>query len=304
MKTLRYVGWFLLCVLLAGPPMTMAQPGGSPRDSQEKLESLLNELQDKIDDADKRMIAHPRFLGELRDLVDRYRAELKEVFLYDDFADRDYTRNPKWVVKAGQFKITPAGRLWNRVPVERPSPVSSSPGEEVFGLIFKEMARDTQKKGRTTNSATTTNESIIQTWGRIGASFEIDLSFVSKSAWGAMEVALLGGEPPAPRYRLIYQAAASKDRPIEIVRQRGQRQYTIESAARYPVLDDGKLHRLQWLRDAQGVMQVLVDGREVLSTVELFYRDEFAGLRLVNRGGIYEWGPILVQQTQEVNMLK
>ena len=51
-------------------------------------------------------------------------------------------------------------------------------------------------------------------------------------------------------------------------------------------------------------MQVLVDGREVLSTVELFYRDEFAGLRLVNRGGIYEWGPILVQQTQEVNMIK
>ena len=45
-------------------------------------------------------------------------------------------------------------------------------------------------------------------------------------------------------------------------------------------------------RDVQGQMRVLVDGEEVLSTVELFYRDEFTGLALVNRGGLYEWGPI------------
>ena len=98
------------------------------------MESLLKDLEDKIDDADKRMNAHPIFLDELRALVDRYRAELREVFLYDDFADRDYTRNPKWVVKAGQFKITPARRLWNRVDVERSSPTSSSSGEDVLGI--------------------------------------------------------------------------------------------------------------------------------------------------------------------------
>ncbi len=43
-------------------------------------------------------------------------------------------------------------------------------------------------------------------------------------------------------------------------------------------------------------MRVLVDGEEVLSTVEVFYKDAFAGLQLVNRGGIYEWGPIRIME--------
>jgi hypothetical protein len=39
-------------------------------------------------------------------------------------------------------------------------------------------------------------------------------------------------------------------------------------------------------------MKVLVDGKEVLSTVEIFYTKGFSGISLVNKGGIYEWGPI------------
>ena len=43
-------------------------------------------------------------------------------------------------------------------------------------------------------------------------------------------------------------------------------------------------------------MKVLVDGQEIITTVEIFYQDEFGGLGLVNRGGTYEWGPIKVLQ--------
>ena len=43
-------------------------------------------------------------------------------------------------------------------------------------------------------------------------------------------------------------------------------------------------------------MKVLVDGKEVLSTVEIFYRSDFTGLALVNRGGVYEWGPLQVYE--------
>jgi hypothetical protein len=32
--------------------------------------------------------------------------------------------------------------------------------------------------------------------------------------------------------------------------------------------------------------------------VEIYYRDNFSGLTLANRGGSYEWGPITVFQAQ------
>lgn len=113
-----------------------------------------------------------------------------------------------------------------------------------------------------------------------------------------MEIVLLGGSPIAPRYRLIYKAAPSSKRPIIIVRVRDSGSYTIESATQYPVLDDGSLHKIQWIRDDEGHMRVLVDEKEVLSTVELFYRDDFKGLVLINRNGTYEWGPIKILKTQ------
>jgi hypothetical protein len=50
---------------------------------------------------------------------------------------------------------------------------------------------------------------------------------------------------------------------------------------------------------SEGRMHVIVDGKEVLSTHEIFYRDTFRGLALVNGGGLYEWGPIGVFQALE-----
>ena len=280
-------------------PSTKAQPGALPDPNREALESLLVELRDKINDADKRMVAHPRFLEELRSLIKHYKTRLREVFLYEDFADGDYTQAQLWVVKAGQFKVTPTPRLRSRVHAYRPSPKSSSQEKNApIGFILREIIRPgKQKKEFDVRPVPVQEEAVLQTLTRIGPFFELDMVFVSESTWGAMEVVLLGGSPPVPLYRLIYQAAPSKKRPIEIVRERDSRRYTIESASQYPVLDDGRPHRLQWLRNEQGHMSVLIDGQKVLSTVELFYRDDFSGLSLVNRGGIYEWGPIRILQT-------
>jgi hypothetical protein len=112
-----------------------------------------------------------------------------------------------------------------------------------------------------------------------------------------MEIALLGGDPASPRYRMIYHAAASPERPIELIRERHSRSYLLDAATRYPSLDDGVEHRIRWMRDSDGNMRIFVDGQRVLQTVELFYREGFTGLALINRGGAYSWGPIRVFQS-------
>ncbi len=279
----------------------MARANVSEDPNRETLKSLLHELQSAIHDADKRMVAHPRFIEELQSLVDRYKARLREVFFFEDFTDGDYTKNPEWIIESGRFRVTPGHALWCRVEAESPTQeASSGEDEEPLSIILKEIVRSREKRKRDKKTVPGKKKASIRTLVRIGPAFEVDISFTSESEWGSMEVVLLGGSPAVPRYRLTYKAAPSRKRPIEIVRDRGSRRYIIESATQYPALDDGTPHRMQWIRDAEGKMRVIVDGVEVLSTVELFYRDDFSGLKLINRGGSYEWETIKVLQAPAV----
>lgn len=298
MKYLAIITYAFLIFLFSFsfPASVLSQNPEDP--NKAALESMLNELQQTIDDADKRMVAHPRFLDELREMVKRYRAKLRKIYLFEDFADGDFIQDPKWSVISGKFRIKPESRLWSQVFVDSSFQGSASPSEETnpFAIILGEIARSQEKKRAKKQGASTNESAVIQTLVPIGPSFEVDLTFTSDSSRGAMQIVLLGGTPAKAYYRLIYQASPSPDRPIKIIRQRGSQQFIIETATKYPSLDDGAPHQLQWIRDRSGNMRVLIDGSEVLNTVELYYREEFSGLALVNSGGTYEWGPIQVLQ--------
>ena len=264
------------------------------------LNSLLTELEQRIAKADERMVAHPKFLDELRAMVKQYRAKLRVVFFSDDFSDGDYRYNPAWVVDSGSFQVNASHRLSSEVVLERPAaPQASKEKSSPFPGIIKDILSSPKEESKTETSASMGKEARIHTLAQIGPAFEVDLALVSKSSSGSMEIVLMGGNPQIPQYRMVYYPAPSAERPIEIIRERDGRSYKIESASQYPSLDDGFPHRIQWSRDSQDRLRVVVDGKEVLSTYEGFYRNPFAGLALVNKGGTYEWGPILVLQAQE-----
>jgi hypothetical protein len=263
--------------------------------NRKALRELLKELDLKIKDADKRMVAHPNFLKELQTLVEKYQSQLRHIFLKEDFSDGDYIRGVRWTVLSGQFNITSSKRLQNRLVAERPAAKPAAKEEQdLFGNILKEVLRSSSDKKEEQAPPPDIKEASIRTVVNIGPAFEVDFGFISKSTSGSMEVVLLGGENNAPLYRMVYQASPSSTRPIQIIRERNSRRYVIEDALKYPSLDDGVLHRIQWIRDAQGNMNILVDGKEVLSTVELYYNKGFSGISFVNKGGIYEWGPISI----------
>ena len=262
--------------------------------ADENYQTLLNELEQKVEEADRKMVAHPKFLDELRALVDKYRAKIRNTFFSDDFSDGDFTENPVWQVTSGRFRIDGEQRLRSDISANTKTPAPAekplSPEQQAVGLLLKGILGGGQKEQpqqKSPDPEPLQGRAEIRTRADIEPAFEIDISFVSGSQWGSMEVALLGGTSLSTRYRLIYQAGASENRPIEIIRERNGREYTIESALKYPNLDDNLLHRLQWIRDLDGTMRVLVDGKEVLRTVEVYYRDTFTGLAFINKGGNY-----------------
>jgi len=302
MKAMRSFLCIACCLIMAAGGVSAASAGQGSQDMKE----LLKELDRKVDDADKRMVAHPNFIKELRKLIDKYQARLRDIFINETFSDKNYTSNPAWQVMRGAFRVNADKRLYSQADAyyaDRGDQQETGRKKEAFEIIIGEILKP--RGGEDDREAEPERERVdevaaIRTRAGISPDYEVDLEIVSHSDWGSMDIVLLGGNNLTPKYRLRYHPAPSQDRPIEIIRERNGRQYMIDSATKYPDLDDGRVHRLQWTRDTKGNMTVLVDGREIISTVELYYRDKFSGIELVNRGGTYEWGPIRVMQAEKV----
>jgi len=299
-KTMKIRRFVLLLLVWMCWEIALPVTGHAADADRQVLNALLTELEQRIGKADERMVAHPKFLEELRALVKQYRAKLRVVFLSDDFSDGDYRSNPAWVVDSGSFQVNASRRLSSEVVQERPAtPKASKEKSSPLSGIFRDILSTPKGESKTEAPASVVKEARIHTLAQIGPAFEVDLTLVSRSSSGSMEIVLMGGTPPIPQYRMVYYPAPSAERPIEIIRERDGRSYKIESANQYPSLDDGIPHRIQWSRDSQDLLRVAVDGKEVLSTYDGFYKSPFAGLAFVNKGGTYEWGPILVLQALE-----
>jgi hypothetical protein len=299
MKKHVWIVGLLMVLCLAGLVPALAN---AAEPDQQALTDLLNNLDQKIKDADQRRVAHPKFLEELRALVKEYRAKIRVVFLSEDFSDGDYYNNPEWVVDSGTFRVTKNRRLLSEAAVET-KPTPSAPAEKEkttpLGGILKDILKTPAEEEKTPSTAPAAEEAQIYTLASIGPTFEVDLMLVSRSTRGFMELVLLGGDENVPYYRVIYRPSSSRERPIEIVRERDGKSFTIDAAQQYVSLDDNVPHRIQWIRDSQGRMRILIDEKEVLSTYEFYYQRNFTGLAFVNRGGTYEVGPIIVYQAQE-----
>lgn len=298
MKVHRFILFiFTIMSICIASPIPSNSTDNDP--NRETLVNLLNELESKISEADRKMIAHPTFIEELRTLVQKYRNELREVFLRENFSDGDYTGKPKWEVVSGRFTVTSSKRLRNAVHAERPAEQPAAKEKpDLFGTILQEVLESSSDTEEEEAAAPEVKPASIWTNVQIAPAFEVDMGMMSESKWGSMEIALLGGKSHIPLYRMVYHASPSAERPIQIYRERNSRSYLIDEATKYPALDDGVLHQIQWVRDRQGNMKVFVDGKQVLSTVEIFYKENFSGFSIMNRGGTYEWGPIHIMEAQ------
>ena len=106
----RAIMTLALCLFVAGLVSALPAGGGATEadDSAAKtLQSMISDLEKAIQNADRRMVAHPSFLNELRGLVEQYKTKIRQVFFSDDFSDGNYKFSPKWTVDAGFFSGHP-----------------------------------------------------------------------------------------------------------------------------------------------------------------------------------------------------
>jgi hypothetical protein len=80
---------------------------------------------------------------------------------------------------------------------------------------------------------------------------------------------------------------------MQLIKYRYGKQYIIDEVhENSPDLDDGADHTARLIRSPNGDMVVTIDDIEVMRTSDFSYRDDFAGVVIVNNGGSYSYDNI------------
>lgn len=291
---------WLLLALLGFPIVSYAQPERATPDDTRTLQ-LVDQLREVIQQAERSRSSDRATLNSLRELVNRYDWPWRTKLLYDDFADGNFTTNPAWTVSRGDFRVVRGLGLQTSGrgdAVASPGPadgVSGSGGPSVIEGILGGILKGVFERGPSTQFRANTVAAEISTPVAIGNAFAVRVRMASRErnpSGSRIEFGPFRGSDRDWGYRLAHNPGQKPG--WELVRlSPGGRSSIIEKLDGSAGFDDGKVRNVEWRRDRDGNMQVLVDGTELFRAVDRG-ADIFDGFTIVNSGGEYNFERIEV----------
>lgn len=278
----------------------------SPVDAQSKRTvpddgrtlELVDELKEVIRRGEGNRSPDRGILEQLRDLVKRYDWPWRVRLLKEDFSDGDYSANPVWIARNGEFRVArgyglrsrvgsdstarrgPSDRERGRDRTDAPSPLGG-----ILGGILKDVLEPGTPENRFRGAIPAAE---ISTRLNIDNAFAIRVRMISEkgNADGSrIEFGPYRGDERDRGYRLAMMSGRNST--LELVRLSPGRSSVVERYEDVSSLDDGRDHYFEWRRDREGNMLVLVDGKEVMRTVDRGISDWFDGFTIANGGGDY-----------------
>lgn len=289
----------VLGLVLAEPAMAQStysqwnDPDGSSS-GDGHLQDFVDRLNALIDKAEEARAADPNFLRDLRDLAAGHDRPWRVRQFDDDFLDGNHTDAPAWRVISGKYWVergwglrsSLAGDTGDGEQQGSEGLSSEQRAAQIFGQILGQVLNKGQATQTSPSATTAPGEAVIVADARISNAFAFDMEVSSWSNGGGLLVGIFQGRyqgARTPGYQLAYTPGGTFS--LQRVGRRGTR--TIETAGGPYPLEDKKIHRILWERQADGRMTVSVDGTKVFETLDRGFRDAFDGLALANAGGDY-----------------
>jgi len=262
-------------------PWASSSQAQANQTSDQKLQKLVTDLNALIKKAETANAADPNFLADLKKLSAQYPATTAAlggqgtVFLYDNFADGNYTANPVWKVSAGAWKVDVKGSTTGLSSTIGASSSKKISGNDVLNAIL----------GAQQQQAPQSTYASIYTAAPIANTFKMTMKVVSANKNGPLNIGPYQGASASSGYRLVYQPG--KDTGLILQRIVGN-QVTQVGTYNDPVnLEDGKVHEIAWSREATGKMRVYVDNQQRIIATDTQITGNLDGWLNVNQGGAY-----------------
>ncbi|MEJ1374448.1 MAG: hypothetical protein RPU73_11850, partial [Candidatus Sedimenticola sp. (ex Thyasira tokunagai)] len=254
----------------------------------EQLQKLVDQLKEVTEKARDQRAADRWLLNALEDLVEQYNWPWRTQLVMEDFSDGDFQQDPAWQVRSGQFWVD--GRLGLRSrsrqqQVAEPKPEQPQQrrekediGKALLGALLQGalQKRDRQQQATPPPAAVDRYQSAeIQLPVAVPSVFaaELELSVHNApSEEGEIEFGLYQGAEGNSGYRLVLYTGRRAS--LELLSRRSGRTGVIDRVD-IDDIGDGNSHQLQWRRDANGQIEVLLDGNRVIRARDHSFRYPF-----------------------------
>ncbi len=294
-----------IIVLGAVAVWALGSPAAAQGQRPEQVQKLVDELRGIVARGERRRLAGPHFLEELKALAGKYDWPWRRVVFRDRFRDGDYTYDPSWSVAQGRFWVDARRGLRSRVEpttARQPHPSrqrQSDSSSDLFGAVLREIMRPGNGGGRQepqqAQQPVRSTPAEIFTRQAIGNAFAVRLRLRTVSDLPArIEFGPYQGDQRKEGYRLVYDNRDGRGPVFELVRMQPWGSSVIFALDGAPRLDDGRTHRILWTRDRAGNMKIRLDGKPLLSAADRELSGDFQGLTIVNGGGDYGIGAVSV----------
>ena len=262
-------------------PWGSATQAQANQTSDQKLNSLVTDLNALIKKAETANAADPNFIADLKKLAAKYpttgtaASTAGQIFLSDNFADGNYTTNPTWKVSAGTWQVDTKGQSIGLSSIIGQSTSNKVSGNDVLKAIL----------GVQQQQAPQSTYASIYTVAPMSNTFKMNMKLVSANKKGPLNIGPYQGASASSGYRLVYQPG--NETGLVLQRIVGN-QVTQVGSYNDPVnLEDGKVHELLWSREASGKMRVYVDGQQLIIATDTQIQGNLDGWLNVNQGGAY-----------------